>query len=147
MNQFIPRTLCRLCLGLLLASFVAWTASGAGASISGTYEITEKTDVGSLVKVVVQFHLTNHEASAVSLQGMELSDFAYPHANGTQAAPVTLRPGATQDISREFVIPRAEYDQWKRGLRPRVILTLQTATGTKMNEALRLDRAAAGKGE
>lgn len=147
MKKFLSRTFWSLCLGLLLSSFVAWTARGAGASISGTYEITEKSEAGSQVKIVVQFHLTNYESSPVSVQAIALSDFAYPHTTGTQDAPVTLRPGTTQDISREFVIPRAEYDQWKRGLRPRVILTLQTATGTRMSEALRLERPAAGKGE
>ena len=147
MNRSTYRIIWSLCTGLFLSFLIAPAASAAGVSISGTYEIIQKTDAGPLVKVEVRFHLVNQQPNAMTLLGVLLSDFGYPSAKDTLAVPVILPPGASQDVTQEFVIPHAQYDQWRRGLKPKVILTLKTATGIKTNEALRLSRVSAGKAE
>lgn len=147
MNHSTYRTVLQLLPMLLLSVFVAGTANAAGISISGSYEIVDKTDLGSQVKVVVRLHLTNRDQTAVSCRGVLLSDFAYRHTGNSHTSPVTVRPGASQEILQEFVIPRSEYDQWQKGLRPRVILDLQTATGTNLTQAVRLERVPGGKGK
>lgn len=145
-NQSIYRTIWSLCLGLLVFTFAAATACAAGVSISGTYEIVEKTDLGAQVKLVVRFHLSNHEQAAMTLQGVQLSDFSYPSVKAQFGAPVTLRTGASQDVSQEFVIPHTQFDAWRRGLRPRVVLELQSAAGGKVSQVVRLERVPARKG-
>lgn len=136
-----------LLVALLLSIFGVHIALAAGVSISGSYEVIEKTDLGSQMKVVVRFHLTNLGQEPVSLRGLVLSDFAYPHTQASHSGAVTLSPGTTADITQEFTIPRAEFDQWHRGLRPRVILELKTATGAGITQPVRLEHALAKKGE
>jgi len=146
-NHPTYRTPCCFLIGLLLCVLGAQIASAANASISGSYEVVEKSDLGSQVKVVVRFHLTNLGQAPVILQGVVLSDFAYPHTRAAHSSAITLPPGTVEEFTQEFVIPRAEFDQWHRGLRPKVILELKTAAGAGMTQAVRLERAAAGKGE
>ena len=141
------RTIRCLGISLLLSIFAVPAAIAAGLSVSGTYEIAGKSDLGSNLKVTLRFHLTNHEASDVSLQGSLLSDFAYPHSRGSLAGEITLRPGATQQVVQEFVVPRTEYEQWKRGLRPRVLLEFRTGSGARITEAVRLEQLPTGKGK
>lgn len=136
-----------LAVTLVLFAFGIQLAHANDAAISGSYQIVEKTDLGAQVKVVVRLHLTNHGQNPLSLKGVLLSDFAYPHTGGPRMSPVTLRAGSSQDVSQEFVIPRAEYEQWQKGLHPRVVLELQTTTGGKITQAVRLERTPAGKGK
>lgn len=146
-NQSSNRAIWCLFIGILLSCFVAQTAIAAGVSISGSYEIVDKTTLGSQVKVVVRVHLTNSDRMAVSCRGVLLSDFGYPHTKNSLTSPVTIHAGASQEVLQEFVIPHSQYDQWQKGLRPRVILDLQTPTGTKMTQAIRLERVPAQKGK
>jgi hypothetical protein len=137
------------CLGifLLVSIFAAQAATATGVLVAGTYEIIGKSDLGSNVKVALRLRLKSQESSPLFLQGSVLSDFAYPHCRGALASEVVLRPGVTQQAVEQSVVPRAEYDQWKRGLRPRVDLELRTGTGAKITEILRLEPLSEGKGE
>ena len=144
------RTFCNCyCLGvaLLLFTLCALPANAANLPISGTYEVIQKTDFGSQTKVVMRFHLTNHSQVPVVLQALSLSDFGYQPGKAPLAASITLPPGGSQAISKALVIPRLQFDQWKMGAHPRLVVELQTTTGSRITQAIRLERIPAGKGE
>ncbi len=144
------RTFCNCyCLGvaLLLFTLCALPANAANLPISGTYEVIQKTDLGSQAKVVMRFHLTNHSQDPVVLQALSLSDFGHQPGNAPLTASITLPPGGSQVISQSFVISRMQFDQWKMGAYPRVVVELQTTAGARITQAVRLERAPAGKGE
>lgn len=134
-------------VALVLSTLCTLPANAANLPISGAYEVIQKTDLGSQTKVVVRFHLTNHGQAPVQLQALSLSDFGHPSGRASLAASVTLPPGGSQVISQSFLIPRLQFDQWKMGALPRVVVELQTTTGAKITQALRLQRVPAGKGE
>jgi hypothetical protein len=138
---------CCISVAVLLFTFAVRPANAASVPISGSYEIVQKADLGSQTKILVRYHLTNRGQSSLSVQGVLLSDFAHPPNGGPLKPPVTLSPGASGDISQELVIPRLQFDQWQRGVRPRAILELQTAAGARATQAIRLGRVAARKGE
>jgi hypothetical protein len=137
------------CLGvaLLLFTFGAQPANAANLPISGTYEVIQKTDLGSQSKVVMRFHLTNRGQAPLLLQALSLSDFGHRPGRAPLATSITLPPGSSEAISQSFVIPRLQFDQWKMGASPRVVLELQTTIGTRITQAVRLERVPAGKGE
>lgn len=144
------RTFCNCyCLGvaLLLFTLCALPANAANLPISGTYEVIQKTDLGSQTKVVLRFHLTNHGQAPVVLQALSLSDFGYQPGRAPISTAITLPPGSSQAISQSLVIPRLQFDQWKMGAHPRLVVELQTTTGSRITQAIRLERIPAGKGE
>ena len=53
----------------------------------------------------------------------------------------------TEETTQEFLVPRLQFDQWRRGVLPRVVLNLQTAAGARITQAVRLDRIPARRGE
>ena len=126
-------------LFLLVFSFGIRPARASNIPISGSYEVIQKTDLGSQAKILVRFHLTNHGKSPLSVQELLLSDFGHPTSGGTVSPNVILSPGVSQEISQELVIPRLQFERWHSGLLPRVILELRTASGARVSQAIRLE--------
>lgn len=147
MNHRRLRNHCCFVVTFVLLAFGVQFSNAANIPVSGSYEVIEKTDVGSQTKILLRLHLTNHGQELVSLQNVLLWDFAHPPSAGPRSSSITLHPGTSEDTTQEFVIPRLQFDEWQRGLRPRVILQLRTATGARITEAIRLDRVAPRKSE
>jgi hypothetical protein len=139
----------RSCLSVVLLLFVFGMrpAHASDIPVSGSYEVIQKTDLGSQAKVLVRFHLTNHGTAPLSVQEVLLSDFAHPPGGGPVSPPVLLPPGISEEVSQELVIPQLQLDRWRRGLLPRVILELRTASGARISQAIRLEQVSAGKGK
>src|SRR5208282_2829223 len=129
-----------LVVALLLFTFDVRPAHAANLPISGAYEVIQKTELSSQTKVEMRFHLTNRGQAPLMLQALSLSDFGHPPGKASLATSITLPPGTSVAISQSFVIPRLQFDQWKMGANPRVVLELQTATGTRITQAVRLER-------
>lgn len=147
MNHRTFRSHSCLSVVLVLLAFGMQPAHAANIPISGSYEVMQKTDLGSQAKVLVRFHLTNHGTSPLSVQEVLVSDFAHPPSGGPVSPSVTLSPGVSQEISQELVIPQLQLERWHRGLLPRVILELKTASGARISQAIRLEQVSAGKGK
>lgn len=128
---------------LLLITFGARSADAASHPVSGSYEVIGKTQLGSQTKVQLRIHLTNHEQDLLYVQRILLWDFAHPPVAGPTRLSIALGSGSTEETTQEFVVSRTQFDQWQRGLRPRVVLDLQTVTGFRITQAIRLDRVSA----
>jgi hypothetical protein len=122
-------------------------ASAANPAITGSYEVIRKTDLGSQVKVLLRFELVSHRPIPVSVIGVLLSDFAHPAVGGRHTPAITLRPSGTTELTEELVVPREQFKQWQRGVRPRVLLKLQDSSGTTYTQVVRPSRVETGKGE
>jgi hypothetical protein len=134
-----------LIVGIFLWAIPLSQAADA-SRISGSYQIVEKTDLGSQTRVRLQLRLTNYGQQAVHIQRLTLWDFSHPHKGGTQPCTVILAAGASTGTMQEFTIPRAEYELWTRGTRPRLVVEVQSAHGRPVAEAIRLERVE-GKAE
>ena len=146
-NHRIFRNHYCLAVTLLLFGLGAQCATAGNVPVTGSYEVIEKADLGSQTKILLRLHLTNHGQGVLYLQKILLWDFGHPPSAGPHALAIALHSGASEDATQEFVIPQLQFHQWQRGLRPRVALDLQTATGARITQAIRLDRAPARKGE
>ena len=140
----------RRTLILVAALFVALAAGSANAAnlpITGSYEVVTKTNAGSQAKVVLRIHLTNHSQAPLYLDAIVLRDLAQAASATPGHLAVMLSSGNTEQVTQEFVIPRREFDQWRRGTLPRFVLNLKTVHGTRIRQAIRLDHMPARKGE
>jgi len=135
-----------LVAGLLV--FSAQFARSADASpLSGAYELVQKTDLGPQTRVRLRLHLANHGARELHIQRLTLWDFSHPDRGGSQACSIVVPAGASVDTTQEFTIRRPEYDLWRRGARPRLILELLAPSGHNTTEVVRLDRISSGKAD
>ena len=138
---------CYLALALLLLTLGAVSANAATVPISGSYEVIQKSGLGSQARVLVRFHLTNHGAGLLYLRRVLLSDFSHPPSGASLMQPIALPPGVTEETSREFSVPRLQLNQWQKGVLPRAVLELETSTGARTTLAIRLEHAPVRGGE
>lgn len=131
----------------LIALAVPLSEASDGARVSGSYQIVQKTNIGSQTRVRVQLRLTNNETSELHIQRLILWDFSHPQKGGTQPCAILLAAGVSVETTQEFTIPRAEYELWTRGGRPRLVIEVQSSGGRTIAEAVRLDREFKGKAE
>lgn len=117
-----------------------------GSYISGSYEVVQKTDLGSRTRILLRLHLTNRGEGILYLQKILLWDFGQSPAGAPRRSLLVLHAGTSEDTTQEFTIPCSQVEQWQKGLRPRIVLELQTATGARVTQAIRLVPTA-GKGE
>jgi hypothetical protein len=137
-------------LRLVLAALFALGVQPALASnvplISGSYQVVQKSGLGSQTQIRLRIHLVNQGPTDLSIQRMTLWDFSHPDKGGTRACAVTLPAHASAETTQEFTIPRSEFQLWQRGLRPRFVLQLGTPGNTggkttpKSTTVVRLDR-------
>ncbi|HTZ45973.1 MAG TPA: hypothetical protein VMH20_00170 [Verrucomicrobiae bacterium] len=122
-------------------------ASAANPAITGSYQVIQTTDLGSQIKVTLRLELASHGQTPVNVVGLLICDFAHAAVGGRQTAAITLRPGISTELTQQVIIPRAEYEQWQRGVRPRVLLKLQGSAGVSFTQVVRPSHVAVGKGE
>lgn len=113
--------------------------------VSGSYQIVQREQSGGEMRVRLQLHLVNRGARELHLRRITLWDFAHPTKGGSQTTSLVLRAGSSADATQEFIIPRAEYELWKHGTRPRLVLHTDLSNGRSGSEVVRLDRKHAGK--
>lgn len=132
--------------GLLILAVPFSDAAGA-SRLSGSYQVIQKTDLGSQTRVRLQLRLTNHGANELRIQRVTLWDFSHAYRGGTQTLAIVLRADSSAGMTQEFTIPRAEYELWTRGGRPRLVVEVQSSRGRTVAEPVRLDREFKGKAE
>lgn len=136
-----------LVLGVLIFAFGCRLANAANLPLSGSYEVIGKTNVGSQTKVLLRLHLTNQGLGPLVLQKIVLWDRPHLPTAGPGRLAITLNSGSTEETTQEFVVSRGQFEQWQRGLRPRIVLELRMPTGAMTTRAVRLDRIPVRKGE
>lgn len=130
--------------GLALLS-VTMALAANPPRLSGSYQIVQREQSGGDVRVRLQFHLVNRGTRDLHLSRITLWDFAHPTTGASQTTSLVVHGGSSADATHEFTIPRAEYELWKRGSRPRLVLQTDLGNGRSGSEVVRLDRKAGGK--
>lgn len=129
----------------LLVSSVAMAQPAGAARLAGSYQIVQREQSGGQVRVRLQLHLVNRGTREFHLKRITLWDFAHPTRGASQTMSLVLHGSTSVDATQQFTIPRAEYELWRRGIRPRMVLETDLPNGRSGSEVLRLDRKAGGK--
>ena len=120
---------------------LAQFASASNAPVvSGTYQVVQNTNLGSQTQIRMRIHLVNHGPKNLAIERLTLWDFSHPDKGGTHPCALTLRAHASADTTQQFTIRRPEFESWRRGLRPRLVLELAAPARTKSTAVVRLDR-------
>ncbi len=140
----------RICSCLLViagVSILSIPVAGANdtARVSGTYQVVHKSEAGGQARIQLQVHLVNRGTRELHIQRITLWDFSHPAKGATQACSIVIHPGDSADTAQEFAVPRAEYELWRRGARPRLVLEVAGPGGHSSTEVVRLDRVSGGK--
>jgi len=129
---------------VLCAAMLAFGVQSVLASnrpqVSGTYDVVQKTDLGSQEQIRMRIHLVNHGQSSLSVERMTIWDLSHPEKGGTCACAVALGAHASADTTQVFTIRRADYQLWQRGVQPRVVLQLVGPRNTRSKTVVRLNR-------
>jgi len=115
------------------------------ARLSGTYQVVHKSEAGGQTRIQIKVHLLNHGPRELHIQRITLWDFSHPAKGGTQSCSLVVHSTSSVDTTQEFSIPRAEYELWRRGTRPRLVVEIETPHGHPTTEVVRLDRISGGK--
>ena len=110
--------------------------------VSGSYEVLQKTALGSQTQIRIRIHLVNHGPHELSIQRLTLWDSSHPEKGGSIACAVALPAHNSAETTQEFTIPQSEFQMWQRGLRPRFILQIGAPGKTipKSTTVVRLER-------
>lgn len=108
--------------------------------VSGSYQVVESKDLGSVSQIQIRIHLVNHGSSDFSIQRMTLWDLSHADKGGTSACAVALRAHASAETTQQFTIRSSDYQSWQRGFRPRLVLQMADPGRAKNRTVVRLDR-------
>jgi len=133
-------------LSLLASLLLAGAAvQSAGNELAGTYRVKQVTDLGSEVRVTLHIRLINNTSQNLVVTDLALRDLR--RSGKAEAVPVgtSLQPREGATVEQEFVISRAEYERWSKGVRPALEVRLQPAGGREVRRAVYLARLDAGR--
>lgn len=145
MNRGFYRICCSLIAIPLVLTVTRLARAGDTPHLSGSYQVIRKTDLGPQTHVRLRVRLTNPGQRDLHIQRITLWDFSHPTKGATQFCSIVLRSQTSTEATLEFDVPRAEYELWKRGARPRVVLEIATTEGRTTTEAVRLNLVSGGE--
>ena len=141
MNDRFLRVLPYLLLAAGLLGFAARSAHAGDASpLSGSYQLLQRTDIGSHARLRLQIQLTNSGLNDFRVERLMFWDSSHRDPRAAQACSVLVRARSSAVTVREFVLDRAQYESWKRGAQPRLLLELEMPGGHKSVSVVRLNR-------
>jgi hypothetical protein len=119
--------------------------------VSGSYHVIRSASIGPHEQVRMTIHLVNRGRTSFAVRRMTIWDFSHPSKGGSQPCAIVLRPHGSSVTTQEFTIQQSEYELWKRGLRPRLVLELvgtsSSANRSNSKAVLRLDREPGQEGK
>jgi hypothetical protein len=120
----------RLCAVIAALLFAAPLLSGSSIpAVTGTYNVLQQMPRGSQAQIRMRIHLLNPGPSDLFIQRMTLSILPHLDRGFSRACALTVRAQSSVETSEEFTISRSEYQLWRRGLKPRLVLQVASASG------------------
>jgi len=121
-------------IALSLAAFFAvlilmTTPASAGSILSGTYKITENTDLGTQVRITVQLSLVNAGATGLTVTKVSLRSLSAPGQTVSVASTVVVHSHSTAQVSLQFQMAKQDFNQWSNGPHQQFQVTLKPSGG------------------
>ncbi|MFZ0201789.1 MAG: hypothetical protein WB523_07525 [Candidatus Sulfotelmatobacter sp.] len=136
---------CRFVMAVLFALGVQSALANDAPLVSGSYQVVQSKNLGSQSQIQMRIHLVNHGSSDLAIQRMTLWDFSHADKGGTSPCTVPLRAHSSAETTQQFTIRRSDYQSWKKGFRPRLVLQIAGPGRAKNRTVVRLDRISGGE--
>jgi hypothetical protein len=111
----------RLLAILLLAGVTA--VAKDGRDFSGFYTLTKVSQQGDQVRVTLTLQLFNYSDADAKQAVVRLQENAGMELAGTFKPIPLLRDRQEAKVSRQFTVPRSEYERWQQGTQPTLFIT------------------------
>jgi hypothetical protein len=124
------------CISLCLASLsaillFASLPTFAAPHLTGTYKITESTDLGTEIRLAVQLNLVNVGESAVTVSHVGLGSFS-AHGQLVNFSPnVVIQAHSDAQVTLQFVISKTDFAAWSIGPHQQFFISIRP-TGNKV---------------
>lgn len=130
---------------IAIVSLAAFAAAGETSRLSGSYEVIGHSEAAGQTRIQLRLHFVNPGPADLQIRRLSLWDSSHASKGATQSCLLVVRAAGSTDTKQEFTIPREDYQLWRRGARPRLVLKVARPGGRVSNEVIQLDRAS-GKG-
>ncbi len=134
-RTFLPRC---ACLILLTAVSVALCSGKNGRDFAGTFQIQNSVELGGMVQATLLLRVFNYSALDVHEATLTLVDSVHPHGALGSMAGVSIPPRRNTQLKAEFTVPEREFQKWRNGSAPRLVLELPDAKGVKVRRPVEL---------
>jgi len=118
-----------VCLLVFIALLLPPALPGSAVpNLGGTCKITETTDLGATVRLIVQLHLVNAGSSSLTITNVAIPSYhTLPFHSVTVKRTLRIPANSSSDVSIQFQVPKQDYNAWSALPVPAFILTLQMA--------------------
>jgi hypothetical protein len=130
-----------LALAFSLAFALQLCAGSDIKRLSGSYHVVQTTEIGPHNRVRLQLRLTNQGLNDLVIQRVALRDFSHPSRDGARTCSLVLHAGSSADTTQEFTVPRSEYESWRGGHGPSLLVEVTLPSGRKTIEVVHLNGA------
>ena len=144
-SRILRRRNCCLAMAVWLAVALQFVQAADVRHLSGSYQVTQKTDRGAKSSVRLVFRLTNQGEGDLSIQRIALWDFSHLGRESMRHCTLIIPKGGSTETTQEFTIPRSEFDSWRGANGPRLLLEVRLPSGRMTTEVVHLNAAAGRK--
>lgn len=103
--------------------------ASAGPILSGTYKITENTDLGAQVRITVQLNLVNGGTAGLTVTKVGLRSLSAPGQRVSVASNVVVHSHSSAQVSLQFLMAKQDFDRWSTGPHQQFFVTLKPTGG------------------
>jgi hypothetical protein len=101
-------------LFLLLLSFhlLQSPTIAAAPSITGSFKITENTDLGAEVRITVELTFINPTSTAVTINKVGIRSLSATSQVVSVTHSLAIRSNSTSTVSLQFLLPKKDFTTW-----------------------------------
>jgi hypothetical protein len=103
--------------------------ASAAPTLTGTYKITENTDLGTEVRITLQINLLNPGTTAVTVSGVGLPSISAPGHMATATSNFVVQSESQSQFSLQFLMAKKDFTQWQIGPQQQFLVTFKPAGG------------------
>jgi hypothetical protein len=114
-------------LWILLLALCLAGRTPAAPQFSGSYKITENTDLGAQVRIAVELKLLNAGDTAATITAVSIRSLSSPHQMVSAPATLTLQPHSSASVSLQFLMPKQDFNNWSTGPHQQFLFSFHSA--------------------
>ena len=124
--------LCQLACGQV-------SRASTATKISATYDVLQRTSLAGREQIHVRIRLVNHGPTSVLIKKMALWTSSLPEKGAVRVCALPLAAHSSTTTQQEFTVRSADYQHWRTGTPPRLILQLASRGKSISKQVIRLE--------
>jgi len=101
----------------------------AGPMVTGTYKITENTDLGAQVRITLQLNLVNGGTSGLTVTQVGVRSLSAKGQLVSASANAVVRSHSSVQVSLQFLMAKQDFNLWYTGPHQQFQVTLKPTGG------------------